>query len=88
MGKYSRCKVKSIDNKMDKSNLSQQVPNATTREKVAVFLSFSRERRKRKIQSEMRMKERRYFKTIYTKRTTPYQWNANDYHRRLIIRFI
>ncbi len=37
MDKYSRCKVKFIDNKMDNHNLSQQMPNATTREKVAVF---------------------------------------------------
>ena len=47
MSKYSRCKVKFIDNKMDNCNLSQQVPNTTTREKVAVLEFFEREEREK-----------------------------------------
>lgn len=87
MSKYSRCKVKFIDNKMDNFNLSQQMPNTTTREKVAVFFGFSGEKEeKNSIRNENERTD--ILLKNMPKKTTPYQWNANDYHRHLIIRFI
>jgi hypothetical protein len=40
--KYSRCKVKSIDNKMDIYSLCQPLPNTTTRKEVMDFLPLQK----------------------------------------------